>query len=327
MAKPLYNINSKQTVLVLGGRGFIGRHAVHYLEKFGANVIIGTRNPETFNRIDGQNRQPQSDRKAVLQNWKTTKDLEELLDGIDIVVNTVGILRERWRESYEQVHHHAVKLIAQECAQRDIRIVHISALELHNSLTSGFATSKARGESALRNSGADWALIRPSLVDGQGGFGARWFRYVAQWPVQFTPTNMHGLFSPIDAHDLGEAIARIALASNTDQTQKERVYELGGMESYRLTEYLKLLRPTQMPVARYINVSPLLARLLSHICDALHLTPYSFAHYELLEHGSAPAINRLEPILGRPPRRVRPQTTQQTSALNESNIINKRSET
>ena len=36
-------INTQQTVLVIGGRGFIGRHIVKKLQQLGANVVIGTR--------------------------------------------------------------------------------------------------------------------------------------------------------------------------------------------------------------------------------------------------------------------------------------------
>ncbi len=323
MAKQVQNRRDKQNVLVLGGTGFIGRHAVTFLNKFGANVIIGTRNPASYNRTLGQEKG--SYRQVIMQNLTVMEDLENLLDDIDVVVNTVGILRERWKESYDQVHHHAVKVIAEACAQRDIRIVHVSALELHNPLKSGFASSKARGEKSLRNSGADWALVRPSLVDGEGGFGASWFRRISTWPVQFIPTNMKGLFSPIDANDLGEAIARIALKTNLGKTEEERIFELGGVEDYNFSEYLKLLRPNEMGAARYINVNPLLARVLSHICDVLHLTPYSFGHYELLEYGSAPIFNRLESVLGRPSRRVRPEKRKQAVSLNGSVTMNKRS--
>lgn len=39
-----------QNVLVLGGRGFIGRYAVKHLRQLGANVIIGTRNTNFFKK-------------------------------------------------------------------------------------------------------------------------------------------------------------------------------------------------------------------------------------------------------------------------------------
>ena len=326
MAKQIQKRSNKQNILVLGGAGFIGRHAVKYLKKFGANVIVGTRNPTSFNRTEScaLDSQTGNCRQVILQNLKVTKDLDHLFDDIDIVVNTVGILRERWKESYEQVHHQAVKVIAEGCAQRNIRIVHVSALELNNPLKSGFAISKVRGEKALRDSGADWVLVRPSLVDGEGGFGASWFRSISKWPVQFIPTNMQGMFSPIDANDLGEAIARIALKVNLGKMEEERVFELGGMDDYNFAEYLKLLRPKDLGAARYINVYPLLARVLSHICDVLHVTPFSFGHYELLELGSAPVFNRLENILGRSPRRVQSEMRRKTFGLNDSVVINKR---
>ena len=43
MKQQKIQINPCQTVLVLGGYGFLGRHLVAHLEKLGAQVIIGTR--------------------------------------------------------------------------------------------------------------------------------------------------------------------------------------------------------------------------------------------------------------------------------------------
>ena len=307
------SLNKKQNVLVLGGTGFIGRYVAKHLTQFGANVIIGTRKPNSGAMRLGY--KLENRRCAILQNLKTEDDLQDLLEGVDVLVNAVGILRQRWQETYNQVHHQAVKVLAEGCAQNDIRMVHVSALELTNPLKSGFASSKVRGEKALIASGANWALVRPSLVDGQGGFGARWFRRVAKWPVQFIPNNMKGAFAPIDANDLGEAIAKIALMKDAEKTNADRVYELGGAVHFDLKDYLNQLRPKGLKPARQINVYPVLARIVSHICDLLHITPFSFGHYELLEYGSAPKTNHLEKILGRPARKIMPEKITQKDTV------------
>ena len=316
------SLNKKQNVLVLGGTGFIGRYVAKHLTEFGANVIIGTRKPNSGTMSLGYYK-PEKKRCVILQNLKTEDDLHELLEGVDVVVNAVGILRQRWQETYNQVHHQAVKVLAEGCAQNDIRMIHVSALELTNPLKSGFASSKVKGEKALIASGANWALVRPSLVDGQGGFGASWFRRVAKWPVQFIPSNMKGVFTPIDANDLGEAIAKIALMKDAEKTNADRIYELGGTDHFDLKGYLNQLRPEGLKPVRQINIYPVLARIVSHICDLLHVTPFSFGHYELLEYGSAPKINHLEKILGRPARKIMPEkikhkiTVKGQQAMNE----------
>ena len=91
------------------------------------------------------------------------------------------------RETYERVHHVAPAALAAACARAGLRLVHVSALGLSREARSGFIRSKLRGEAAIRASGADYTIVRPSLLDGEGGFGARWLRAVARWPVHCVP--------------------------------------------------------------------------------------------------------------------------------------------
>ncbi|MEM7357864.1 MAG: NAD(P)H-binding protein [Pseudomonadota bacterium] len=295
MSKTNLILNPNQTVLVLGGNGFIGRHIVDYLERVGATVVIGTRG------IQGKH-EPGS-RKCILQNIEHVSDWDRHLEGIDVVVNAVGILRQRFRETYEQVHYRAVACLVDACAKKRIRLVHISVLGLDNEIRSRFVTSKRRAEQMIQASHADWYLVRPSLVDnggepGVGGNGAKWFRRMAQWPVQFVPANAKGRIAPIHVRDLGEATARLALA----EAPAERVYELGGDQYLTVLEYFAALCPRRPRFV--IRVPAWLARGLSHVLDVLHLTPFSFGHYELLKYDNVPKINRLGGLLGRPARNI-----------------------
>ena len=63
--------------------------------------------------------------------------------------------------------------LARACRELPKRFVHVSALGLHADARSRFLTSKLAGEVAIKTSGAHWAIVRPSLLDGEGGCGAR----------------------------------------------------------------------------------------------------------------------------------------------------------
>lgn len=285
--------NKAPTVLVLGGYGFIGRHIVQALKHLEVDVLIGTR------KLPARACERQVSLHTLAQR---PASCAELLNGVDVVINAVGILRQRWGESYEDVHHLAVVELANACAEKDVRLIHVSALGLNNPVKSRFLKSKLEGEHALVNSEADWFLVRPSLVDGEGGFGAKWFKRVARWPIHFVPNNARGLITPITAHDLGLATARIALLPNEPRPEASRIYQLGGAQTLSLREYLQDLRKrdangTHVEPATEINVPALLARLLSHVCDALHITPFSFGHYELLKFDNVAHPNRLRELL------------------------------
>ncbi|MCF7221595.1 NAD(P)H-binding protein [Lysobacter sp. TLK-CK17T] len=288
-------------VLVLGGAGFIGRHVVAALRERGIEVSIGSRHPRRRQQRDRAGgvryRQVRMERMCDAEDWR------EPLAQVDAVVNCVGILRPRGRETYDRVHHRAPAALAAASAARGLRLVHVSALGLDGLVRSRFLLSKRDGEEALRASGADWHIVRPSLLDGEGGFGARWIRRVARWPLHLLPADACGRIAVLDVRDLGEAIARLVLASGGADLPRE--HDLGGLLPCTLAEHIAAMRRlhTDAP-ARVLHVPGWLARLASHACDLLHLTPFSYGHWELLRQDNCPRSNRLPELLGRPPRAV-----------------------
>jgi uncharacterized protein YbjT (DUF2867 family) len=158
----------------------------------------------------------------------------------------------------------------------------------------------------VRDSGADWHLVRPSLLDGDGGFGARWIRRVAHWPVHPLPRAACGRIAVLDVRDLGEAIARLVLdgAQASDQGVI-REHDLGGLQLRTLAEHLAVMRAMHTPrPALHVTIPDAVARIAAHICDLFHVTPFSFGHWELLQRDNCPRDNRLPALLGHAPRCV-----------------------
>lgn len=233
-------------------------------------------------------------------------DWHEAIADVDVVLNCVGILRQHGRATYERVHLQAPTALAAACRSHRRRLVHVSALGLSDDARSRFLTSKLAGERALQASGADWAIVRPSLLDGRGGFGAWWLRAVARLPVFAVPADAQGRIAALDVAELGEALARLCMRSATElRLHESREFDLGGPEQMSLTEYIHALRRTYtLRPALCVRFPGPLARLIAHACDLLHATPFSFGHWELLRRDNVPGVNRLPELLGRAPRRV-----------------------
>lgn len=280
-----------KTVLILGGRGFLGRHIAEHLHALGANIVIGTRSSKLQCK--------KFECRTVRINKLAKHGFDNcVFSGIDIVINSVGILRERLGESYDEVHHIAVKKLAQKCATLNIPLIHISALGLQSPVKSQFLISKRNGEQALKASAADWTIVRPSLLDGEGGFGAKWFRRVAKWPIHFLPKSSIGKLAPIHVQDFGEAVAKLALF-HLDDFKKSEI-ELGGEFEFTLPDYLQYLdngKPKWV-----IRIPSWFARSIAHLCDLFHLTPYSFGHFELLKFDNVPHQNSSYWLLQKPLR-------------------------
>jgi len=276
-------------VLVLGGRGFIGRHAVVALRAAGHEVGIGSRR-------QGSGRLP-----CRLERLACVEDLQPLLERYEVVLNCVGILRERWRgESYEAVHQRAPALLAAACREHGLRYLHVSALGLRHPHRSGFLTSKLAGEQAVVAAGGDFRIVRPSLLDGRGGFGALWLRALSALPLHFHARAARGRIAALDVAELGEALAVLCTREIAATAPvSERCFELGGTQAWPLPDYLGALRG-RAPWAR-LRVPDWLCRLSAHACDLLHFSPFSFGHWELLQHDNLPQPNRLPELLGRAP--------------------------
>lgn len=293
-------------VLVLGGSGFIGRHAVAALLAQGAGVEVGSRHPDRLDRRLPEAARACPRRRVRFEQLLDADGWRPVLEGVDVVVNCVGILRPRGRETYQRVHHLAPAALAEACRRAGKRLVHVSALGLQAPMRSGFLRSKADGEAALRRSGANCCIVRPSLLDAEtGGYGAAWIRRVASWPLHAVPADATGRIAALDAGDLGLALAALARLPRLAGDEGPGEYELGGDNALALGDYLAAMRHqlTGRPAWR-IPVPGLLARLASHACDLLHLTPFSFGHWELLRRDNVPAFNALPHLLGRAPRPV-----------------------
>lgn len=282
--------------LVLGGNGFIGSNIVTKLQAQAVQVMVGSR------KNNPQNNMPAIRMQEMLQieDWLTVLNNLGFQTG-DVVVNSVGILRERPNESYEKIHNLAVKALAQACARLDIRLVHISAIGLTATAKSRFIRSKFEGEQAVLASGAQAIIVRPSLLDGEGGYGAKWFRRVSTWPIQFVMESP-GLIAPLQVADLGEAVANLCMM-NFDELAK--IMELGGNDIVTIPQYLNQLRLSRKrKPALQVAMPKIIVRLFSHIFDVLAWTPLSFGHFELMQGYNVPAKNSLPILLGRRPSEV-----------------------
>ena len=282
-------------VLVLGGTGFIGRHVVAALHAAGAQVLIGSREP-----VRHEPDFPYAKfRQTRFENLHDHDAWTPLINGVDVVINCVGILRQRPNESYDGVHHRAPAALAIACARENIRLIHTSALGLHDGAASRFLSSKLFGERAVKASACEYSIVRPSLLDGEGGFGAAWLRGLSRSPVHFIPRAARGKIAAMTAVDLGQAIAVLA---KLPSLENHREVELGGTYSFEYAEYLRRLRANYVTSnALQIPLPNWLARIGAHVCDVLHFSPFSFGHWLLLQRDNVPSPNRLPELLGRMP--------------------------
>ncbi|HET8553356.1 MAG TPA: NAD-dependent epimerase/dehydratase family protein [Rhodanobacteraceae bacterium] len=210
--------------LVVGGRGFLGGFIVSALLRQGWKVRTLAR-PK--GRALAENEVP-----GDLTRMLSSEDWHEALEGVAVVVNAAGILREEGRQTFEDVHCRAPLALARACAERGIRFVQISALG--HADDGGFIASKHRFDEALLALPVQAVVLRPSVVYSYRGSygGTSLLRALAAFPWRhLLPGDGHWRFQPVSAEDLARIVA--AACSRGEPG----VYEVGCEEPLTLRQY------------------------------------------------------------------------------------------
>jgi uncharacterized protein YbjT (DUF2867 family) len=298
-------------VLVLGGAGFIGRHVVRACFASGNTVTIGCRKVSTARTKLGALVASCNIEVMRFEHMTERSHWLRYANNFDAIVNCVGILRPRFGETYRDVYVNAPLALARACrdSHRSPRFIHVTALGLSPNAGSGFNTNKWLSEEAIRKLALerncrtlDYSIVRPSLLDGEGGFGARWLRRLAKWPIHFVPKSSIGLIAPMDVAELGEAIAKLCALKNREDL---REVDLGGPRYLLMSAYLlRLSAEVKRKPWATINVPHWIARPTSHLFDVFHFSPMSFGHLELMTRDNLPEVNRLALLIERTPKEI-----------------------
>jgi NADH dehydrogenase len=225
------------TILVTGATGFIGPHVAHALRSRETPVRALVRNPSRGTRLSPWG--------VELATGDVTDpaSLRSACDGVDAVVHLVAIIRGRPAD-FERVMVQGTRNViaaAQEAGVR--RFVLASALGLDERTKDAvpYFAAKWEMERAVRDSGVEHVIFRPSFVFGRDGGVLPTFVRLARFaPV--TPIIGPGTqkLQPIWVEDLAEHYA----VAVTDQAAANRTFELGGPDAVTWNEFWERLKRT-----------------------------------------------------------------------------------
>ncbi len=228
---------AKGLITVFGGSGFVGRHVVHGLARRGYQIRVAVRRPEDAHFLQPFGGVGQI--VSVQANLRDTGSVARAVEGASGVVNAVGILFESGRQDFDAIHHEGAKRVAEQTARAGIdHLVHISALGANSLSPAEYARTKALGEDAVRAAHPAAQILRPSVIFGEEDNFFNLFAAMAQISP-FLPLIGGGgtKFQPVYVADVAQAVLN-RLQSNTDRS---RVYELGGPEIMSFRQVLELV--------------------------------------------------------------------------------------
>ncbi|HEX6828623.1 MAG TPA: complex I NDUFA9 subunit family protein, partial [Burkholderiales bacterium] len=218
-------------VCVIGGSGFVGCHIVHLLTARGACVRVPTRNRERAKELILL---PTVE--VVEADVHNPSALAGLLEGMDAVINLVGILHEVRRGDFQQVHAELPGKVVDAAKSAGVRrLLHMSALNAAPDGPSVYLRTKGEAEQRVRESGLDWTLFRPSVIFGrEDSFLNLFARLLRALPV-VALARPGARFQPVFVEDVARAFVQsLDLPETIGQS-----HDLCGPKVYTLRELVE----------------------------------------------------------------------------------------
>ncbi len=226
-----------ESILLIGGSGFIGSRIAARLAADGRRVIVPTRRLARAKQL------------SVLPTVQVVeadifdeRELDRLLPQADAVINLVGVLHSRpghpWGPAFEHAHVALPRLLARMCARHHrARVLHMSALGASADGPSMYLRSKAAGEQIIREApGLQVTAFRPSVVFGPGDSFLNLFAKLQALAPVMPLGGADASFQPVYVGDVARAFADAL----DDPASIGQVFELVGPRVYTLRELVRL---------------------------------------------------------------------------------------
>jgi nucleoside-diphosphate-sugar epimerase len=300
-------------ILLAGAAGFIGRHLASAFTAKGHEVVGCTRR-----RDEAFRRYPEIGwMKADFARDRSVSDWAPRLSGFDVVVNAVGILRERRGNGFEAVHCDAPYALYKACAESGVRkVIHVSAMGCDGNASSGYQLTKLRAERLLAELPLDWVVVRPSLVYGEDSPSSALFRLLARLPMIPLIADGAQRLQPLHVDDLSIAVARLLAAGSPSRA----VLELAGPRPVTYREMLVALRAAMaVGPARFVHVPLRAVRFGAFLSDLIGVGPIGKDTLGMLLEGNVATKNAAPTLLGYAPREIGDFVRRARNAKGENN--------
>ena len=267
-------------VTVFGGTGFLGRHLIKHLCNQECIIKVPTRNP-----AKGYFLQPLGDVgqiNLIKFDLSDNKKLENLIEDSDIIINLIGILFEKKRNDFINLHYNFVKRLVDNINLNKKNFIQISALGVNRYKNSLYSRSKFNAEEYIQKNSKKFSIIRPGLIFGpEDNFFCKFAKMSLFSP--FLPLIMGGetKFQPVYVEDVCKGIMKILNKNITNQ-----IFEFGGPDIFTFKELLQILLKTINRKKLLIYIPKIVAIIMAKFFQVLPNPLLTEDQIKLLENNN-----------------------------------------
>ena len=279
IAKNILYCNMDQKIIsVIGGSGFIGNYLIDKLLELGYYVKIISRKP-----IAKKNFYPSAklgQYSLISCNVCDTKKLDKVIEGSFCVINLVGVLEDKKKNSFNAAHIQGSESIMKSCKKHNIqKVIHISALGVDKNKTSKYAITKLKAEKNIKKV-QNSIIIRPSIVFGYEDNFLNFFANYAKFSP-FLPLIGGGRtkFQPILVSDL----VQIIIGCINKKFKDGQIIEVGGPDTLSFKEILIFLLNELQLNRFFINLPFNLASKLAFFLERIPVQLITRDQVEMLK--------------------------------------------
>ena len=267
-------------VTVFGGTGFLGRHLIKHLCNQECIIKVPTRNP-----AKGYFLQPLGDVgqiNLIKFDLSDNRKLENLIEDSDIIINLIGILFEKKRNDFINLHYNFVKRLVDNINLNKKNFIQISALGVNRYKNSLYSRSKFNAEEYIQKNSKKFSIIRPGLIFGpEDNFFCKFAKMSLFSP--FLPLIMGGetKFQPVYVEDVCKGIMKILNKNITNQ-----IFEFVGPDIFTFKELLQILLKTINRKKLLIYIPKIVAIIMAKFFQVLPNPLLTEDQIKLLENNN-----------------------------------------
>ena len=279
ISKNIQYCNMDQKIIsVIGGSGFIGNYLIDKLLESGYYVKIISRKS-----IAKKNFYPSAklgQYSLINCNICDEKKLDSIIEGSFCVINLVGVLEDKKKNSFNAAHVQGSESIMKSCKKHNIqKLIHISAIGVDKNKRSNYAITKFKAEKNIKKV-KNSIIVRPSIVFGYEDNFLNFFANYAKFSP-FLPLIGGGRtkFQPILVSDL----VQIIIGCINKQFKQGQIIEAGGPDTLSFKEILIFLL-NELKFKRYfINLPFNLASKLAFFLEKMPIQLITRDQVEMLK--------------------------------------------